>query len=88
MPPGFTADRNAILKVLVRLGKRQRSSSPSETALDLRDTLDSAAVPVGLVLDQRAVFDARLNSLFYHEIPPLMSMTLGNVFTRRDQLSL
>jgi hypothetical protein len=40
------------------------------------------------VLDQRAVFDARLNSLFYHEIPPLMSMTLGNVFTRRDQLSL
>jgi len=67
VPHRFTGDGDAVLKALVCLGKRQRGSSASETAPDLRDTLDSAAVAVGLVLDQRAISNLRVNKFLYHE---------------------
>jgi hypothetical protein len=73
VPPGLTGDGDPVLKRFVRLGERQRSSSAGETAFDFRDALDSAAIAVILVLDQRAVFKARLsNNFVYHEMSPYL----------------
>jgi hypothetical protein len=72
VPPGLTGDGDPVLKRFVRLGERQRSSSAGETAFDFRDALDSAAIAVILVLDQRAVFKARLSDFVYHEMSPYL----------------